>query len=306
MPGSPSWPPSQVSSDILSSSDSLLNPALQSANFDLLDNVSLFNLELALFQNFVETATQTSSQWENTLSADTKTASVSSSLEPSLCDLQPVWHHDHPTIGLDLWPQAVEFEKDCFGEALSLFVERLEESDGSGDCMGCTTNQATAQADPTFENIFSMSSSGNASMDSLGHNLWLRDGQGGDGVFPSPATSYDNANSLPSPSGSFSNSHSASRTSQEDYSTQKSAKRSSPITYSPQGIGDVDSEAARKRHRNTIAARKYRQKRLDRIKELEEALETVKKERDDLRVKLARQEAEAQTFRSLLQMKQGN
>ncbi|PSR80406.1 hypothetical protein BD289DRAFT_338302, partial [Coniella lustricola] len=58
-----------------------------------------------------------------------------------------------------------------------------------------------------------------------------------------------------------------------------------------------------KRQRNTIAARKYRQKRLDRIKELEDALEDMTQERDDLRLKLARQEAETAALKEMMQMK---
>ncbi|KAL8397302.1 hypothetical protein RB594_004141 [Gaeumannomyces avenae] len=58
----------------------------------------------------------------------------------------------------------------------------------------------------------------------------------------------------------------------------------------------------RKRERNTAAARRYRQKRQDRIKELEEALAEVTKERDELRLRLARQEAQTATLRDLMGM----
>jgi uncharacterized protein (UPF0335 family) len=67
----------------------------------------------------------------------------------------------------------------------------------------------------------------------------------------------------------------------------------------------VDPETALKRQRNNIAARKYRQKKIDRISELEAELKDVKDERDDLRVRLARQEAEAAALRSLLKIKAG-
>lgn len=66
-----------------------------------------------------------------------------------------------------------------------------------------------------------------------------------------------------------------------------------------------DADTVLKRQRNTIAARKYRQKRLDRIKELEDALEGVTKERDDLRLRLARQEAETAALREMMRMKSG-
>ncbi|KAI1780329.1 hypothetical protein F4818DRAFT_395383 [Hypoxylon cercidicola] len=67
----------------------------------------------------------------------------------------------------------------------------------------------------------------------------------------------------------------------------------------------VDSATALKRQRNNVAARKYRQKRIDRISELEAELKDVKEERDDLRIRLARQEAEAAALRSMLQMNSG-
>ncbi|KAI0517303.1 hypothetical protein F5B22DRAFT_654958 [Xylaria bambusicola] len=67
----------------------------------------------------------------------------------------------------------------------------------------------------------------------------------------------------------------------------------------------VDHVVALKRQRNNVAARKYRQKRIDRINELEAELDEVKQERDDLKLRLARQEAEAAALRSMLQMKSG-
>lgn len=66
-----------------------------------------------------------------------------------------------------------------------------------------------------------------------------------------------------------------------------------------------DPDVVVKRQRNTIAARKYRQKRLDRIQELEDALKTVTGERDELRLRLARQEAETAALREMMQMKSG-
>jgi hypothetical protein len=55
-----------------------------------------------------------------------------------------------------------------------------------------------------------------------------------------------------------------------------------------------------KRQRNTLAARKYRQKRLDRIAELEKALEEMTGDRDDLKMKLVRREAEVDALREML------
>ncbi|KAI7342018.1 hypothetical protein KC354_g16687 [Hortaea werneckii] len=60
------------------------------------------------------------------------------------------------------------------------------------------------------------------------------------------------------------------------------------------------TERNRKRQRNTEAARRYRQRKVDRTAELEEALAAVSKERDELRLKLARSEAEAEVLRRMV------
>lgn len=60
-----------------------------------------------------------------------------------------------------------------------------------------------------------------------------------------------------------------------------------------------------KRQRNNVAAKKYRQKKIDRIQELEEVVDEVKRERDELRIRLARQEAETEALREMLKMKMG-
>jgi len=57
-----------------------------------------------------------------------------------------------------------------------------------------------------------------------------------------------------------------------------------------------------KRQRNNIAAKKYRQKKIDRIKELEDEVDDIKRERDELRIRLARQEAETAALREMLKL----
>ncbi|KAH8698168.1 hypothetical protein GQ44DRAFT_633138, partial [Phaeosphaeriaceae sp. PMI808] len=56
-----------------------------------------------------------------------------------------------------------------------------------------------------------------------------------------------------------------------------------------------------KRRANTMAARRYRQKRVDQMSTLESELKDVKTERDDLKVRCARLEGEVETLRALLQ-----
>ena len=65
-------------------------------------------------------------------------------------------------------------------------------------------------------------------------------------------------------------------------------------------IPPVEPPPVGRRQRNTEAARRYRQRKVDRVNELEEALSTVFKERDELKLKLARAEAEAELLRKLV------
>lgn len=82
-----------------------------------------------------------------------------------------------------------------------------------------------------------------------------------------------------------------------------SRKRTHDSSASSNGGNDPDAaDLALKRQRNNIAAKKYRQKRIDRITELEEEVDEVKRERDELRIKLARQEAETAALREMLKM----
>lgn len=111
------------------------------------------------------------------------------------------------------------------------------------------------------------------------------------------ATSTTTANTITTSSGSKSPASSLS-----DYSPR-------PVGASGAGRQPAkpqdDPDVVLKRQRNTIAARKYRQKRLDRIQELEDALESVTRERDDLKLRLARQEAETAALKEMMRMNSG-
>ncbi|KAK3331498.1 hypothetical protein B0H66DRAFT_614036 [Apodospora peruviana] len=80
-----------------------------------------------------------------------------------------------------------------------------------------------------------------------------------------------------------------------------SGKRGRPPA-SESGSASPAEEVIVKRQRNNLAAKKYRQKKIDRIQELEEEVDDVKKERDELRIRLARQEAETAALREMLKM----
>ena len=80
----------------------------------------------------------------------------------------------------------------------------------------------------------------------------------------------------------------------------RAARASPSVSDSPEEGGD---SRKRKRERNTEAARRYRQRRQDRLEELEDALAAMQKERDELRIKLARSEAETDILRGLMAKK---
>ncbi|TEA20284.1 hypothetical protein C8034_v003943 [Colletotrichum sidae] len=79
------------------------------------------------------------------------------------------------------------------------------------------------------------------------------------------------------------------------------SRRSSPTSDGPgPDISTPGADKILRRQRNTIAARKYRQKKVDRIADLEKLLEDMTRDRDDLRLRLARQEAETDALKSIM------
>lgn len=55
-----------------------------------------------------------------------------------------------------------------------------------------------------------------------------------------------------------------------------------------------------KRQLNTLAARRYRQRKLDRVNELEAELAAVKRERDELRMRVSKLEGETEALRGMV------
>lgn len=86
------------------------------------------------------------------------------------------------------------------------------------------------------------------------------------------------------------------------YTSPQNRISSSP-EHSSSKTGALAPESSRveKRRANTMAARRYRQKRVDQMSTLESELKDVKTERDDLKVRCARLEGEVETLRALLQ-----
>ncbi|KAK1516688.1 BZIP transcription factor JlbA/IDI-4 [Colletotrichum paranaense] len=109
-------------------------------------------------------------------------------------------------------------------------------------------------------------------------------------TFPSRSTTSDLLPTQPSAPATQRRDHSASGT--------KRKANGSPTT----DLDSIDEDNANaiRRQRNTVAARKYRQKGRDRITELESALKVVEEERDKLKLQLARKEAEVDALREMM------
>jgi hypothetical protein len=103
----------------------------------------------------------------------------------------------------------------------------------------------------------------------------------------------------PTPPSSLSNAGPSSKTS----SLATTAKPAPASPSTSESVEEVGDSRKRKRERNTEAARRYRQRRQDRLEELEEALAAMTKDRDELRIKLARSEAETDILKGLMAKK---
>ena len=62
----------------------------------------------------------------------------------------------------------------------------------------------------------------------------------------------------------------------------------------------MDSSRVEKRRLNTLAARRCRQRRVDRMKSLEDELASVRRERDELKLRVSKLEGETDALRGLL------
>lgn len=90
------------------------------------------------------------------------------------------------------------------------------------------------------------------------------------------------------------------------YRGSSSPEQSASSKHPSSKVSPLAPEASKieKRKANTMAARRYRQKRVDQMSTLESELKDVKTERDDLKVRCARLEGEVETLRALLQARQ--
>lgn len=96
---------------------------------------------------------------------------------------------------------------------------------------------------------------------------------------------------------SYSSSSSTSPPKRNSYSPERP-----PTKLSTSKVNTSTEPASRveKRKANTLAARRYRQKRVDQMSGLEAELKDVKAERDDYKVRCAKLEGEVEALRALL------
>ncbi|KAL4892928.1 hypothetical protein BDV59DRAFT_179008 [Aspergillus ambiguus] len=84
-------------------------------------------------------------------------------------------------------------------------------------------------------------------------------------------------------------------------STTTSPSSSTPSDSIPSKSKTGPSQSRiEKRQQNTMAARRYRQRRVDQLKNLEEELRKVRQERDELRMRVSKLEGETEALRGLL------
>jgi hypothetical protein len=72
-------------------------------------------------------------------------------------------------------------------------------------------------------------------------------------------------------------------------------------TSSPSNRDTTSTSRVEKRRQNTLAARRYRQKRVDQMKQLEDALRKTELERDALKMRVARLEGETESLKQMIQ-----
>jgi hypothetical protein len=77
----------------------------------------------------------------------------------------------------------------------------------------------------------------------------------------------------------------------------------SPKLQTPKSSSTTMSQVEKRKLNNTLAARRYRQKRVDQMSSLKAALKKVERERDTLRVRVAKLEGETEILKSLLSKK---
>ncbi|KAJ4402032.1 hypothetical protein N0V91_007537 [Didymella pomorum] len=183
---------------------------------------------------------------------------------------QPASHHGQPPLS---WDHDLNFTT----------------ADSSSALLDTSFPLATSSS---FPNLIS---TGNDFYDTTNWNT-LPLSAAGDLLAMAPTTNapFDMSTSIPmepirSQSGSSANSYSPE---QSPHARLTTSTKSSPPTEPPSKI--------EKRKANTLAARRYRQKRVDQMSGLEAELKEVKADRDEWKVRCAKLEGEVEALRALL------
>jgi Basic region leucine zipper len=86
----------------------------------------------------------------------------------------------------------------------------------------------------------------------------------------------------------------------DSLSASSRSKSSHENVSSKPGSSSASSSRVEKRKANTLAARRYRQNRLEKFAELESALKATERERDALKVQVAKLQGENQVLKDLV------
>lgn len=85
--------------------------------------------------------------------------------------------------------------------------------------------------------------------------------------------------------------------------TRKRSRASAELSSNNSAQDSEDERVVEKRRRNTMAARRFRKRKQDHVEDLESQLASMTKERDDLKLQVAKWEGEVMALRKLLEMK---
>jgi len=111
-------------------------------------------------------------------------------------------------------------------------------------------------------------------------------------------TTIEHSPSVPTKANSYSLSPAPSSTTPPSSTTSSNSPKDASTPNS--NPSHTNPDKVKKRTLNTIAARRYRQKKVDQVVGLEAALQESEKEKDELRLRVARLEAEVDILRGLV------
>ncbi|GAB7358127.1 hypothetical protein MBLNU230_g0286t1 [Neophaeotheca triangularis] len=116
-------------------------------------------------------------------------------------------------------------------------------------------------------------------------------------LYPSPQQTVPGSNASPELPSTFTTTTTTTANASPDgfhNSTEPKSRKRPALETSP-----GPQSKSQRREANTQAARRYRQKKVDRVNELEAALAAVSRERDELKLKLAGAETEMKVLRRM-------